>query len=151
MNLRVKCSNCGKNYGAHFGEDCESDGSGLGFQPVFKQSPQSKRKKLYTFADLEAVAAVTGEFFFDNKKYNKFYDSNVVDSGFVGVWAYCRDAALVLEQEAKAFGTPGDDYDWVLVVQDFAAGLYQYKTSSELVTWAREVFTKHQYILGDKQ
>lgn len=100
----------------------------------------SKRKQ-YTFADLEAVTAVTGEFFFDNKKWRKFYDSDVTDGGIVGVWAYCREAALVLERESKSFGEAGAHFDWMLAVQDFAAGLYEYKDHDELAIWAREVLT----------
>ena len=33
-NLNVRCSNCNKAYGDHFGTDCQRDGGGKGFLPV---------------------------------------------------------------------------------------------------------------------
>ncbi len=33
-NHNVRCSNCNKAYGDHFGTDCQRDGGGKGFLPV---------------------------------------------------------------------------------------------------------------------
>jgi hypothetical protein len=105
-----------------------------------------KIEKKYTLADLESVSAVTAEFFGDRIKVNRFYDAEYTDSGIVGVWQYVRDAALTLEREAAKFGVAGEDYDWLLVVQDFALRLYKYEHSQQRIAEvAREVLKDNKY------
>lgn len=61
----------------------------------------------YTVADLESVSAVTAEFFADRRREHRFYETHCnALSGITGVWAYVRDAALILEAQSKAFGQP---------------------------------------------
>lgn len=105
------------------------------------------KRKAYTLADLESVTAVTAEFFWNSKRAQKFYDAEHTDSGIVGVWQYLRDAALILEREAAAFGTAGEDYDWLQTVQEFAHSLYAYKSAaSEIAFEARECLRNNRYV-----
>lgn len=103
-----------------------------------------EEKHTYTLAELESVSAVTAEFFSDKKQATDFYEKYGDQiSGMVGVWQYVRDAAITLERESATYGEAGEDYDWLLVVEDFAAGLYLYQNSPKEL--ANTVLTKHSY------
>ncbi len=100
----------------------------------------------YTVADLESVSAVTAEFFADRRREQRFYKTHCnALSGITGVWAYVREAALILEKQSKAFGQPGEDFDWLQTVDDFAGRIYQYQTPAELAATARECLTANKY------
>lgn len=74
---------------------------------------------------LEAVAAITGEFFHDHEKLDAFYSTHTDTlSGMPGVWNYLIEAAKTFETVSQKYGVPGEDFDWLLAVQDFAAQLY---------------------------
>jgi hypothetical protein len=105
-----------------------------------------KATKLYTLADVESVAAVVAEFYGNRKAAQKFYEMHGDSlSGFPGVWRYVAEAALVLEKESAAYGVAGEDYDWLLVTEDYAPKLYAYLSESEQREAAREVLAKHSY------
>jgi len=109
-----------------------------------------KRKAmLYSLADVESVAAVVAEFYSDRKAAIRFYETHGESlSGFPGVWRYVADAALVLEKESTAFGVAGEDYDWLLVTEDYSQRLYADLSESEQREAAREALAKHSYSLG---
>jgi hypothetical protein len=109
-----------------------------------------KRKtKLYSLADVESVAAVVAEFYSNRKAASKFYDTHGESlSGFPGVWRYVAEAGLVLEKESAAHGVAGEDYDWLLVTEDYSQRLYAYLSESEQRAAAREALAKHSYALS---
>jgi hypothetical protein len=111
-----------------------------------------KATKLYTQADVESVAAVVAEFYSNRKAAQKFYETHGESlSGFPGVWRYVAEAAIVLEKESTAYGVAGEDFDWLLVTEDYSQRLYACLSYSEQRKAAREVLAKHSYALQDKQ
>jgi hypothetical protein len=106
-----------------------------------------KRKAtLYTVADVESVAAVVAEFYSNRKAAQRFYDTHGESlSGFPGVWRYVAEAAIVLEKESVAYGVAGEDFDWLLAVEDYAGKLYAYLSESGQREAAREVLATNSY------
>jgi hypothetical protein len=104
---------------------------------------------MYTQADVESVAAVVAEFYSDRKAATRFYETHGESlSGFPGVWRYVAEAAIVLEEESTAYGVAGEDFDWLLVTEDYSQRLYAYLSESEQRNAARGALAKHSYSLG---
>lgn len=113
-------------------------------------SPTKAQKE---HALLEAVAAITGEFFFDNDGYQKFYDRHCDDiGGITGVWAELIKASKIFEEVSKQFGMPGENYDWLCAVQDYAKLLHgtEQLTPGTYVHLSSEALRHNKYKKGGK-
>lgn len=114
----------------------------------------AKSKAQREYAMLEAVAAITGEFFFDQAGYQKFYDRHCdAIGGITGVWAELITAAKIFEYVSYQFGEPGEAFDWICAVQDYARRLHNAGklAPGEYTVMARDVLYNNLYKKGGKR
>jgi hypothetical protein len=82
--------------------------------------------RVYSRGVVESAVALS-ENFHQDKRYRWVYDTYGYDlGGFPGVYDLIIEAAMALEKAKPKSEEWGDDYDWILSVEDLSDNLHKF-------------------------
>src|SRR5690606_20552323 len=80
----------------------------------------------YSRNTIELAVTIAHEFYLDerNRQFRERHGERL--GGFVGTADWLIDCAVAFDQaETAAEGRPGEDWDWILAIEHYVAGLYE--------------------------